>query len=186
MNTSLPSPAILETVNGNFITHDVPWRMDEKLAITDRNTLGSICISSRILFEKCIVPRLNPIVKKTHVNLKSCKTEVGNDNEFQWDLNFDGDPKFPNSDDKYYEMKPMLGDDKMWRERTWFGGEGDNSGDCQNIWGYRFIMEKTAHLESRSDSTLRDIRMGLDGICLLHLATVCCSTDHCQHGLCAT
>ena len=169
---ALPKPGIFDSSNGNFITDDMPWQMKSDFSIYDANVLGSTCLSSEILFQSHFVPRLKPIVKMTQVSLLSCHTDAGANNEYQWDLGFDGDRSKPNSDDDYYTMKRMTGHDAIYHEKTWFGAKGDSSGNNENKWGYRWVME-TSHLEAqKSAKILKDTTMSLDGTVALNMSLI--------------
>lgn len=79
----LPTTAIFDSSNRNFVTDDMPWRMKEDLSVCHSNILGSTCLSSEILFRRHFVPLLKPIVKMTQVHLLKFWTSVSADKEFE-------------------------------------------------------------------------------------------------------
>ena len=167
-NDPLPSglAAIFDTTNGNFVTDDMPWKAEQTtdgISIMDSNILGSMCLSSDILFGSHFAPLLKPIVKMTHVHLLKSRTDSGAEREFEWDLTFDGHPDHPDYRDSYYDMKRMPGVDDVWNGATWVGEPRDgNRGECENKHGYRWIMG-IATLDDHSEKFWKDTWIRLQG-----------------------
>ena len=120
----LPSPLLLEN-QSNYVTSDNG----------SKQVLGSLCLSSKILFESYLLPFFQPIVKEAELSIQQVK--VTGSKSFLFAYAFGQNSMHLKFEDDYFLMKRQSGSDDIYQ--NWFN---NNKGESmKNLDGWRWVNE---------------------------------------------
>ncbi len=121
----LPKTKLLEN-QGNYVTS----------SNGSKQILGSLCLSSKILFEEYLLKFFRPIVKEAELSIQ--KVKVNGAKSFEFAYAFGQNPNHSKYEDDYFLMKRQTGSDGIYED--WFGVNKGGDG-MQNLNGWRWVNE---------------------------------------------
>ncbi|KAI1145507.1 hypothetical protein F4825DRAFT_473951 [Nemania diffusa] len=127
-NGQLPAEEQFPNSNGIFVTAD---------GDPNQRVKGSMCISSRLIFDNYLVPVLRPIIKRAELDCISASASSSSRTKpYEWSYRFGDNVQHPDWNDDYFLMTRQQGRDDLYDSSGWFNNRVP---EMDNYHGWRWL-----------------------------------------------